>query len=187
MARRKGATIGAVHFGPGAFHRAHQAFYFNELMARDPSWGLSCVSLKSAAVRDALVPQDGLYVLAQLQREPSLTVIGSILEMLVAPENPEAVLARLASPQVRWVSGTVTEKGYCLNGAGELDLLHPDIAHDLANPSAPVSFIGYVAEGLRRRREARPCAAGDRQLRQPRRQRPPAAPRGHQVRRPKRP
>ena len=28
--------IGAVHFGPGAFHRAHQAYYFDRLLERDP-------------------------------------------------------------------------------------------------------------------------------------------------------
>ncbi|MDB5439885.1 MAG: Mannitol dehydrogenase domain [Caulobacteraceae bacterium] len=152
--RRQGARIGAVHFGPGAFHRAHQAFYFDRLMAADPRFGICEVSLKTPGVRDALEPQDGLYVLAQLEREKSLQVIGSILELLVAPEDPEAVLARLASPEVVWISATVTEKGYCLNAAGELDLSHPDIAHDLQTPQRPVSLIGYIAEGLARRRAA---------------------------------
>ena len=51
-------------------------------------------------------------------------------QLLVAPENPDAVLARIASPSTGWISATVTEKGYCLRGSGELDVTHPDIAHD---------------------------------------------------------
>ncbi|WP_269716478.1 mannitol dehydrogenase family protein [Caulobacter sp. NIBR2454] len=146
--------IGIVHFGPGAFHRAHQAFYFDALLATDSRWGICAVSLKSPGVRDALGPQDGLYVLAQLDAETTFRVIGSIRETLVAPENPEAVFARLAAPATRVVSLTVTEKGYCLGGDGKLDLANTDIAHDLTDPRRPDSVIGYIVEGLRRRREA---------------------------------
>nr|WP_232792825.1 mannitol dehydrogenase family protein [Caulobacter hibisci] len=148
---RDKVQIGVVHFGPGAFHRAHQAFYFDRLLETDPRWGICAVSLKSPGVRDALAPQDGLYTLAQLDRETSFRVIGSILEVLVAPEDPEAVFARLASPQTRLVTLTVTEKGYTLTGEGKLDTGHPDIVHDLASPRQPVSAVGYIVEGLRRR------------------------------------
>lgn len=143
--------IGVVHFGPGAFHRAHQAFYFDRLLEQDPRWGICAVSLKSPGVRDALAPQDGLYTLAQLDRETSFRIIGSVLEVLVAPEDPEAVFARLAAPQTRAVTLTVTEKGYTLTGEGKLDTAHPDIVHDLTQPGRPVSAVGYVVEGLRRR------------------------------------
>jgi fructuronate reductase len=110
-----------VHFGPGAFHRAHQAFYFDQLLAKDPRWGICAVSLKSPGVRDALQPQDGLYTLAQLDAETTFRVVGSILEVLVAPEDPPSVFARLAAPTTRMVTLTVTEKGYCLTGDGKLD------------------------------------------------------------------
>lgn len=151
---RDKVTVGVVHFGPGAFHRAHQAFYFDQLLARDPRWGISAVSLKSPGVRDALEPQDGLYTLAQLDAETTFRVLGAILEVLVAPEDPPAVFARLAAPHTRMVTLTVTEKGYCLTGDGKLDTAHPDIVHDLAHPRAPVSAVGYVVEGLRRRHQA---------------------------------
>jgi fructuronate reductase len=151
---RDKVTIGVVHFGPGAFHRAHQAFYFDQLLAQDPRWGLCAVSLKSPGVRDALQPQDGLYTLAQLDAETTFRVVGSILEVLVAPEDPPSVFARLAAPTTRMVTLTVTEKGYCLTGDGRLDTAHPDIVHDLAHPREPISAVGYIVEGLRRRHQA---------------------------------
>jgi len=143
--------IGIVHFGPGAFHRAHQAVYVDDLLADHPEWGICGVSLHSAGVRDALRPQDGLYTLALLGEQTSLRVIGAIRELLVAGEEQAAVLARLAEPAVKLVTLTITEKGYCLAGE-DLDFAHPDIAHDLAAPQAPRSAIGYVVAGLRARR-----------------------------------
>lgn len=146
--------IGVVHFGPGAFHRAHQAAYLDALAAKDSRWGICGVSLHSAGVRDALKPQDGLYTLAILDENISYRIIGAMREVLVGPEDIEAVMMRLTRPSVEIVTSTVTEKGYCLAPDFSLDLQHPDIVHDLANPRTPKSFIGYVAEGLRRRRQA---------------------------------
>ncbi|HJV42822.1 mannitol dehydrogenase family protein [Caulobacter sp.] len=148
---RDKVQIGVVHFGPGAFHRAHQAFYFDQLLATDPRWGICAVSLKSPGVRDALEPQDGLYTLAQLDAQTTFRIIGAIREVLVAPEDPPSVFARLAAPTTRLVTLTVTEKGYTLSSDGGLDENHPDIVHDLAHPREPVSAVGYVVEGLRRR------------------------------------
>ena len=149
---RAATRIGVVHFGPGAFHRAHQAFYVDRMLARDPSLAISAVSLRSDDLRAALEPQDGLYSLTEREAEPSLRVIGSIREVLTAPRDPDAVFARLTDPAVRLVSATVTEKGYCLTPALDLDLAHPDIAHDLANPARPRTLVGWLVEGLRRRR-----------------------------------
>jgi fructuronate reductase len=144
--------IGIVHIGAGAFHRAHQAVYVDDLLARHPHWAICGVSLHSRDVRDALQPQDGLYTLALLGQRQHLRVIGAIRELLSAAENPQAVLLRLADPAVRLVTLTVTEKGYCLAG-DDLDVAHPDIVHDLAEPASPRSAIGYVAAGLHRRWE----------------------------------
>ena len=147
-------TIGVVHFGPGAFHRGHQAAFLDNILAKDPRWGICGVSLHSAGVRDALIPQDGLYTLAILDADIRYQILGSMREVLVGPENIEAVLERLARPEVEVVTSTVTEKGYCLDPQWKLDFSHPDIVHDLANPDRPKSFIGYVVAGLRRRRTA---------------------------------
>ena len=148
---RAATQIGIVHIGVGAFHRAHQAVYIDDLLAAEPRWAISGVSLNSRDVRDALQPQDGLYTLALLGVTPQLRVIGSIREVLAAREQGEQVLQRLADPHVRIVMLTITEKGYCLIGEN-LDLAHPDIVHDLASSQTPVSAIGYLVEGLRRRR-----------------------------------
>lgn len=151
---RQAARIGGVHFGPGAFHRAHQAWYFDEMLASRPDLAVSAVSLKSPGLREALGPQDGLYILAEREAQPTFRVIGSIREVLTAAQTPHAIFARLTSPEVWLVTATVTEKGYCLTPGGDLDDAHPDIAHDLNGPATPASFIGWLVEGLARRRAA---------------------------------
>jgi fructuronate reductase len=151
---RSSIETGIVHFGPGAFHRVHQAWFMESLLARDPGWGICGVSLRSRDVRDALVSQDCLYTLATLDESTSYQVIGAIKEVLFALEQRALVLARLAAARTRLVTITVTEKGYCLGGDGNLDTTHPDIRHDLNNPHEPVSLIGYLVEGLALRRAA---------------------------------
>ena len=149
---RAETRIGIVHFGPGAFHRAHQAYYFDRLLKRDSHWAISAVSLRTTTLRDALAPQDGLYTLLELDATPTARIIGSTRELLVANEAPQAVSARLGHPDTRLVTMTVTEKGYCLGGTGQLDLDHPDIRHDLAHPDTPRSLVGWLVHGLARRR-----------------------------------
>lgn len=154
---RHGLTTGIVHLGIGAFNRAHQAVYVDAILAGgDNAWGILGVSLRSSETRDALAPQDNLYTLAvRDQSGERLQVVGSITAILVAPEDPEALLAAMVRPDVRIVSLTVTEKGYCyLPATGSLDEAHPDIVHDLANPGSPRSAVGFVVEALRRRRNA---------------------------------
>jgi len=148
-------SIGVVHFGPGAFHRAHQAWYFDDILVRDPRWAVCAVSLKSAGLRDALAAQDGLYNVAVLDATTRYRVIGALHECLVATQDRERVFARLSAPATTVVTLTITEKGYCLRADGTLDFSHPDIAADLATPQSPTSAIGHLVEGLRRRRDAR--------------------------------
>ena len=144
-------SIGAAHIGPGAFFRAHFATYMDDILCRDPRWGISAISLKTANLNEALEPQDGLYVLAELDHRVSYRIIGAIRETLVASHTPDRVAARLADPALRLVSLTITEKGYCLDGGGRLDLTHPDIAADLVPGAAPVSAIGWLIKGLGQR------------------------------------
>ncbi|HEY9317651.1 MAG TPA: mannitol dehydrogenase family protein [Achromobacter sp.] len=160
---RAGLRLGIVHLGLGAFARAHLAAVNEAALhaGADPVWGICGVSLRQADTRDALAPQDGLYALAlrsadgQGTPRQQLAVIGCLLETLVAPEDPQAVLARIAHADTRIVSVTVTEKGYCHDPAsGQLNLGHPDIVHDLGQPLAPRSTIGFLVWGLQQRRAA---------------------------------
>lgn len=144
-----------VHLGLGAFHRAHQAPVFDQFCARDPRWGVTGVSLHSREVCDALTPQDGLYTLAMLDEEVRYRVVGAVREVLVAPDDPEAVLARLTAPETEIVTLTVTEKAYWLAADGKFDPDNAEFRHDRANPSQPASAIGYLTEALRRRRAAK--------------------------------
>jgi fructuronate reductase len=151
---REATRFGIVHIGPGAFHRAHQAWYADTLLHSDKRWAISALSLKSTGLRDALGPQQGLYTLLELGAAPRARVIGAIRELLVGAEDAERAFARLVARDTRIVSLTVTEKGYCLDAKNQLDLANPDIAHDLRNPAAPHSTIGWIIEGLRRRHAA---------------------------------
>lgn len=150
-------TAGIVHLGVGAFHRAHQAVYTDDILQEGPpGWGIIGVSLHSPATRDALEPQDHLYtVTIRSSSQEKVRVIGSILKLLVAPESPQAVLDAMCDPHVKIVSLTITEKGYCYAFASaSLDEAHADIIHDLQNPEKPRSALGYIVEALHRRREA---------------------------------
>jgi len=151
--RRAQTRIGTVHFGPGAFHRAHQAFYFDRLLEKDATRAICAVSLKTASLRDALTPQDGLYTLVELDETPRLRAIGALRELLVAAESPAALSGRLCHPDTSLITITVTEKGYCLDGGGRLDPDHPDVAHDLQHSASPRSLIGWLVRGLSLRRE----------------------------------
>ena len=154
---RASLHTGIVHLGIGAFHRAHMAAYTDSALAEgDRRWGILGASLRSPDTRDALAPQDGFYTVAVRDGAGErLRVIGSVTGLLVAPEDPEALLAVLAAPDARIVSLTVTEKGYChAPASGELDEHHPDVVHDLAHPEAPRSAPGFIVEALRRRRAA---------------------------------
>jgi fructuronate reductase len=151
---RAATRFGIVHIGPGAFHRAHKAYYADTLLHADKRWAISALSLKSTTLRDSLEPQNGLYTLIELGAAPRARVIGAIRELLVGPTDAERAFARLTSRDTRIVSMTVTEKGYCLDAQNRLDIANPDIAHDLASPHAPRSTIGWIVEGLKRRRAA---------------------------------
>lgn len=157
---RAALQAGIVHLGVGAFQRAHLAAVNEAALhaSGDLRWGIAGVSLRSADTRDALAPQAGLYTLALRDVDKagtprtSLQVIGCLLGVQVAPEDPAAVLARIAHPDTRIVSLTVTEKGYCHDPAtGALRLDHPDVQHDLARPDAPRGTLGFLVSGLRLR------------------------------------
>jgi len=152
---------GIVHLGLGGFHRAHMARYTHDLLDRDPAsleWGIIGVGLLSGDRRmhDSLAPQDALYTLVERSgNDATVTVIGSLSNIVFAGETSAALLEQIDAPAIRIVSLTVTENGYCLNPSTKrLDPEHALIRQDLAEPARPRSAIGIIVEAYRRRQAA---------------------------------
>jgi len=148
--------IGILHLGLGAFHRAHQAVYTDDILGADARWGICGVSLKTPRAIEPLADQDGLYtLLTRGENGTRARIIGSLRQTIFAGTARAALLLRFADPAITVVTATVTEKGYCHDPAtGALNEAHPDIAHDLAHPDAPESAIGIVVAGLAKRMSA---------------------------------
>lgn len=143
-----------VHFGLGAFHRAHQAWYTYHANRLDkPTWKIVGVSLRSADVAEQLNPQQGLYTLIEQNTDNyDVSLIDVIEQVLVAPNSPERVLAAIADIDTKIISLTITEKGYYHDSAiGALKETHQDIEHDLTSPNAPKTAIGFIVRGIERR------------------------------------
>lgn len=152
-------TAGIVHLGLGGFHRAHMARYTHVLMEEDGAdlrWGIIGAGLlpNDRRMAESLKPQDCLYTL--IEREgavETVAVIGSLADVVFAADSPAALLAAIGRPQIRIVSLTVTEHGYCLNrSTGRLDPDHRLVRRDLADPPNPASAVGVIVEAYRRRR-----------------------------------
>ncbi|MFC0680064.1 mannitol dehydrogenase family protein [Lysobacter korlensis] len=157
---RSAASTGIVHFGVGGFHRAHQAMVLDDLMRAGLAldWGICGVGVLpvDARMRDVMREQDCLYTLVEKHPDGSreARVIGSILEYLYAPDDPETVLEKLADPATRIVSLTITEGGYNFDQVtGEFDAADRAVRADLEDLAVPGTVFGLVAEGLQRRRE----------------------------------
>lgn len=144
-------AIGIVHFGPGAFHRAHQASYIDTLLDHDPRWGIAAVALRSNAAVAGLAAQQGLYTIAVRDAVCVNRVVGAH-GIWLGPNDSDRIAALLADPAIAMVTMTVTEKGYCLAPDGTLDRNHPDIIHDLRGAGPPRSVIGWLVAGLATRR-----------------------------------
>lgn len=143
---RDSCGIGIVHFGIGAFHRAHMAAYTDAALAADAGdWRILGVSLRSPTVRDQIHPQDGMYTLVERSGAGSKArVIGAVADAIVASEERERLVATLTAPTTHIVSFTITEKGYCRAPDGSLDLSLADNR----------SVYAYLAEAFARRRDA---------------------------------
>jgi mannitol 2-dehydrogenase len=157
---REALSVGIVHIGVGGFHRAHMAMCIDALLEQGiaQDWAICGVGLLPGdrRMKDVFDAQDCLYTLTEKHpdgREES-SVIGSIIEYLFAPDQPEAVIERMAHPDTRIVSLTITEGGYNVDPAtGKFDTANPAVAADVAAGGAPSTVFGFVTEALRRRRD----------------------------------
>jgi mannitol 2-dehydrogenase len=156
---RSRLTPGMVHVGVGGFHRSHQAMYHDRLMNQGAAldWGICGVGVMAAdrRMREALAAQDGLYTLivkhADGTWEPR--VIGSIVEYLYAPDDPQAVIEKMAAPATRIVSLTITEGGYNISDVtGEFDAANPHVLRDVEPGALPRTTFGLVTAALQLRR-----------------------------------
>ncbi len=147
---------GIVHLGIGNFHRAHQAVYIDDLLASDPNWGITGVSLRRPDMAGALNPQAGLYTLGLRDGERTdLRVIGSVLDVIHHDGPCAPTVTQMADPRTAIVSLTVTEKGYCHDPAtGDLDTANAAIVADLADMTDPRSMPGLLVAALGKRRDA---------------------------------
>ena len=147
-----------VHLGVGAFHRAHQAVYLDDLAALGSDWGECGVGVLplDRGVAEALQAQDGLYTLVVRSAEADRArIIGSLLRYLFAPDQPEAVLHALANASTRLVTMTITEGGYNVNETtGTFEAGNEGVQADLQRPHHPTTVFGYLCEALNRRRQA---------------------------------
>ena len=158
---RSKVKAGIAHLSVGNFHRAHQAVYLDHCLALggQDEWGILGIGLMDVeserAKAKALQGQKGLYSLTDYPPEgqPSISIIGSIVEYLHAPDDSEAVLKRLSDPAIKIVTLTVTEGGYNTDEKGRFKLEEPAVARDLKS-DAPSTSFGYMTEALRRRRDA---------------------------------
>lgn len=143
--RRENQLPGIVHFGIGAFHRAHQADYVDKAMsAGERHWAIIGVSLRSGDVAGQLNPQDGLYTVAvKSAAETEYRLIGAVRQVLVASYQQDSIRESIAYPTVRIISFTITEKGYCRDADGNLDT-------GLANEA---SVYRFLKDGLSLRKE----------------------------------
>lgn len=150
-----------VHIGVGGFHRSHEAFYTDEFLSLSQSqeWGICGMGLREAdrKIGDILKQQDYLYTL--MVKHPNghqeNRVIGSIVDFVLASDDPSAATDKLASEQTKIVSLTITEGGYNFNAAtNEFDFTNPEVQHDLENPETPKMIFGFLTEALRKRRAA---------------------------------
>jgi mannitol 2-dehydrogenase len=156
---RSQVTVGIVHFGVGGFHRAHQAMYVDQLMEQGKAldWGICGVGVMpfDLKMKEAMHSQDCLYTLVLKAPDGSWEprIIGSIVQYLYAPDDPEAVIEKMADPATRIVSLTVTEGGYNFSPVtGEFDDTNPAVKADLAPGAVPATTFGLITEALVRRR-----------------------------------
>ncbi|WP_418264628.1 mannitol dehydrogenase family protein [Flavobacterium faecale] len=148
-----------VHIGVSNFHRSHQAYYIHELIDKynELNYGICGVDLLDSdrKIYNILKDQDGLFTLYTKEKNGShkAKIIGSIVEYFYGPENPLAVIEKMANPDIKIISLTIAEDGYHLNEiTGEFDINHPGVTEDIKNPFSPKTVFGYLTQSFKLRK-----------------------------------
>jgi mannitol 2-dehydrogenase len=153
-------NAGIVHIGVGGFHRSHQAYYIHQLLGanQNSDWGICGIGLREgdSHMANVLKKQDCLYTLITQHSsgKDKCEIIGSIVDYIFAIETPDLAIDKMAHPETKIVSLTITEGGYNFNpNTGNFNLENPDIQHDLRNPNAPKTVFGFLTAALKKRRD----------------------------------
>ncbi|HWN28607.1 MAG TPA: mannitol dehydrogenase family protein [Actinomycetospora sp.] len=147
------ARVRMVHLGAGAFFRAHTAVLTEDADSGVPArdrWGIAAVAHSSRAVVRALRARDGRYGVVELGGGAvRARDVGAVREALVGADEPAAVRARLADPEVTVVTVTVTEAGYHHDPVTRRLRTHdPDLQADLADEHPTRTLVGRLVAGL---------------------------------------
>lgn len=148
--------IGIVHLGLGNFARAHWATIIDDLPAdQKGDWGISGVSMRSPTIRDQMEPQDNLYTVTERRAEGDKTrIVSAVKETLVAPNERQRVIDRLAHPDTKVISMTITQNGYVFGEDGNFDPANPSVVAELEGIAPVATMPGLVVEALQRRKDA---------------------------------
>ena len=146
---------GIVHLSVGNFHRSHLAYYM-DILASDhgqTEWGIIGIGVRPVdkPMSTVMKAQHGLYTLVSKgtdENDTDVRVIGSLIDYIFAPEEPENALAILIHPDTKIVSMTITVTGY------DFDVNHADIQYDLKNCDKPKTIFGLLVHALDARRRA---------------------------------
>jgi len=155
--QKEDCQVGIVHVGIGAFHRAHQAAYVNELLNKtgQQHWGIAGVNLREqeSALIAQLKNQQHRYVLKTMspQSDVQYQEINSILMTYDWSRDPDAAAQVVAENSVHLITMTVTESGYYLNEDGKLDLSASPIVDGLIGRGGCI--YTYLRAALNRRRK----------------------------------
>lgn len=155
---RKDLKGGLVHIGVGGFHRSHQAYYMHNLLAQDYSgaWGICGIGLRDGDRKTAQVlkKQDYLYTLITQYPDGKVEneVIGAITDYILAVDELQSAIERMAHADTKIVSLTITEGGYNITSSGEFDFTNSEVQHDIKNPDRPKTVFGYLTAALKKRR-----------------------------------
>ncbi len=156
---RAAVTVGIVHVGYGAFHRAHQAVYLDDYMqiSGDLRWGIAAINLRpseSDAFAAAQRSGDGYLVKTTApDGNRSFRTVRAHQEFADWAEDAAAAEELVARASVHVLSITVTESGYYLNDTGALNVDDPVIAQEISGGAAR-SVYAFLSRALARRRAA---------------------------------
>jgi D-arabinitol 4-dehydrogenase len=126
-----------LHLGLGSFHRAHQAVYLQQLHnLGEKSWALAGGNLRAdmQSNQNALIAQSGTYTLETVSpaQVRQYQLIESIKTVVPWDVNLSGLTQLAAQPNVKIISFTVTEAGYYLDAANQIDWQSTEMKTDLA-------------------------------------------------------